>query len=370
VKLEKLHMVVFGLSITSSWGNGHATTYRALLRELAARGHRITFFERDVEWYRNNRDLNGSEYCDIHLYNDMDELSRRYSSLVSRSDVAVIGSYVPQGIQVARWLLTHATGLTAFYDIDTPITVADIKAGRCEYLEASLIRQFDLYLSFTGGPILREIERTLGARSARLLACSVDPSLYYPDADRTERWRLGYLGTYSADRQPKLESLLIQPALKHPDMRFAVAGSLYPDDLKWAPNVDRIDHLPPSQHREFYNSQRFTLNVTRRNMVAAGYSPSVRLFEASACGTPIISDRWPGLEMFFEPGREILVAENADECAKILRDCGEKERSILAQQARKRVLSEHSASERARQLERYITAIREHRDELVLVNGK
>jgi spore maturation protein CgeB len=354
-----LRIVVFGLSITSSWGNGHATTYRALLRQLAARGHRITFFERNVEWYRQNRDLADADYCDIRLYESVDELISGYSTLVTECDAVIIGSYVPDGVRVARWLLAHASGLTAFYDIDTPITISDLKAGRCQYLEPELIPEFDLYLSFTGGPILREIEQSFGARCSRLLACSVEPSMYYPEAGMGQRWQLGYLGTYSVDRQPKLEDRLVRPAQKFPDRRFAVAGSLYPEELSWPANVDRIDHLPPSEHRQFYNLQQFTLNVTRQDMITAGYSPSVRLFEAAACGTPVISDRWIGLDTYFEPEREILLADNAEECCKILRDCGETERQAISRRARRRVLAEHSAAERARQLEDYLAHARE-----------
>jgi spore maturation protein CgeB len=364
-----LRIVVFGLSITSSWGNGHATTYRALLRQLAARGHRITFFERDVEWYRENRDLAEADYCDIRLYEGVDELVSRYGAIVAQSDVVIIGSYVPDGILVTRWLLEQAKGLTAFYDIDTPVTVADLRTGRCEYLDRRAIPKFDLYLSFTGGPILTQIEDEFGAKCARLLACSVDLSFYYPAPKRFERWQLGYLGTYSADRQPKLQELLVRPAQEFPDKTFAVAGSLYPEDLTWPANVDRIDHLPPSEHRQFYNSQKFTLNVTRQDMVTAGYSPSVRLFEAAACGTPIISDRWAGLESFFEPGREILIADNADDCCRFMRDCGATEWLAISRKARERVLAEHSAAQRARQLEAYILEVRESENEPALLAG-
>jgi spore maturation protein CgeB len=369
VTQESLRIVVFGLSITSSWGNGHATTYRALLRQLAARGHRITFFERDVEWYRENRDLAAAEYCDIRLYENVDELITGYSALVSECDVAIIGSYVPDGIRVAQWLLEHVSGVTAFYDIDTPITISDLRAGRCQYLAPELIPEFDLYLSFTGGPILREIEQTFGARCARLLACSVEPSMYYPEPGVDERWQLGYLGTYSIDRQPKLEDMLLRPARKLSDSRFAVAGSLYPEELTWPANLDRIDHLPPPEHRQFYNSQRFTLNVTRQDMITAGYSPSVRMFEAAACGTPVISDRWIGLDTFFEPEREILLADNADECCKILRDYREAERQAVSRRARRRVLAEHSAAGRARQLENYLSVVRESMDGPAMLTG-
>jgi spore maturation protein CgeB len=354
VSPDGLRIAVCGLSITSSWGNGHATTYRALIRELAARGHVITFLERDVPWYRENRDLPCADYCQIHLYSDLDQLRRRYSSLIRLADAVIVGSYVPDGVDVIRWVMKNAQGVKAFYDIDTPITVSDLKAGRCTYLTPELIPEFDVYLSFTGGPILKEIEHTFGATRAQLLACSVDPMLYFPDRDNSVHWGMGYLGTYSADRQPKLEALLVGPAKRIPQERFVVAGSLYPESIEWPENVTRIEHLPPAEHRCFYNSQKFTLNVTRQDMTAAGYSPSVRLFEAAACGTPIISDVWPGLETFFQPGREILLATNTEECCRILRDLSPEDRVGLSDRARRRVMAEHTSAHRARQLERHL----------------
>jgi spore maturation protein CgeB len=361
VKAGSLQIAVCGLSITSSWGNGHATTYRALLRELAARGHSITFLERDVPWYRDNRDFPSSNYCDIRLYSDLEELRARYGDLVGRADAVVVGSYVPEGIEVARWVLDNANGLRIFYDIDTPVTISDLKAGKCEYLSSELIPEFDLYLSFTGGPILKEIEQRFGAVCARLLACSVDPRLYFPEREGEHKWALGYLGTYSADRQPALRELLIHPAQALPEKSFAVAGSLYPDDLEWPANVARIGHLPPAEHCSFYNAQTFTLNVTRRDMVAAGYSPSVRLFEAAACGTVIISDYWPGLDNFFRPGGEILLATNQDDCCRILCDISAGERAAISERARLRVMAEHTSAHRARELESYLLAARSHR---------
>jgi spore maturation protein CgeB len=358
VSAEPSCIAVCGLSITSSWGNGHATTYRALLREFAARGHQITFLERDVPWYRDNRDLVQADYCDVQLYSDLDELREKYGALVRRADAVIVGSYVPEGKDVIRWVLENAQGVKAFYDIDTPVTVADLKVNRCQYLSGELIPEFDLYLSFTGGPILAELEQQFGAAMARLLACSVDPTLYFPEQTNPFQWELGYLGTYSADRQPKLDMLLLGPAQALPEKSFAVAGSLYPEDLQWPANVTRIEHLPPVEHRAFYNAQKFTLNVTRKDMVAAGYSPSVRLFEAAACGTAIISDQWPGLETFFKPGSEILLASTTEDCCRILRDLREEERLAISERARRRVMAEHTAVTRALQLETYLTAAR------------
>jgi spore maturation protein CgeB len=362
---DGLQIVVCGLSITSSWGNGHATTYRALLRELAARGHNVTFLERDVPWYRDNRDLSSPPFCKVYLYETVRELKETHLSLIRKADLVIVGSYVPEGVEVGDWAIENGRGLKAFYDIDTPVTLSKIARGDHEYLAPRLIPKYDLYLSFTGGPVLSRIETELGSPCAEALYCSVDPELYFPETSELE-WNLGYLGTYSVDRQPVLETLLLQPARKNNDMQFVVAGPQYPTSIEWPSNVERIEHLPPSRHRQFYNSQAFTLNVTRADMTAAGYSPSVRLFEAAACGTPIISDSWPGLGTFFHIGEEILVATDGTACERILRSTDECTRSTIAQKARARVLAEHTAHHRAKQLEEYIGRARDRKAELRL----
>jgi spore maturation protein CgeB len=347
-------LVVLGLSITSSWGNGHATTYRGLLREFARRGHEVAFLERDVPWYAAHRDLPNPVFCATRLYADPDELRRRHADLVAGADAVIVGSYVPDGVEVAGWVLDAARGLVAFYDIDTPVTLARLARGDREYLEPSLVPRFDLYLSFTGGPTLRRLEDGLGAPAARALYCSVDPAAYRPMPEVPARWDLGYLGTYSPDRQPKLEELLLAPARAWPGGRFAVAGPQYPRDVAWGANVDRAEHLPPPEHPAFYAAQRFTLNVTRADMVAAGWSPSVRLFEAAACGVPVVSDPWEGLPSLFRPGEEILLAETAGDVLRALRDLPEERRRAIGAAARARALAEHTAAVRARELEAHL----------------
>lgn len=340
-----------GLSITSSWGNGHASTYRALLRALAERGHAITFLERDLDFYAANRDMPEPPFATTILYRSRDELFDRHAGAVRDADLVVVGSYVPDGIAVGTWAQALAPGRCAFYDIDTPVTLAALERGDCSYLTPELAARYALYLSFTGGPTLGRIERQWGSPCARALYCSVDPGEYYPEQTAI-RWDLGYLGTYSADRQPTVERLLFEVARRSPDRAFAVAGAQYPDDLEWPANVWHDVHLAPAFHRGFYGAQRWTLNVTRAAMVAAGWSPSVRLFEAGACGTPIISDPWPGLEAILVPGREILVAESTAEVERILREVDEDERHAIAARARMRILGEHTARHRAETLER------------------
>jgi spore maturation protein CgeB len=264
---------------------------------------------------------------------------------------------VPEGADVGAWVTRTARGLTAFYDIDTPVTLARLARGETDYLSPELIPRYDLYLSFTGGPTLRRIEREYGAPMARPLYCAVDPELYQPQPGATPRLDLGYMGTYSADRQPGLDRLLVRAAERWAAGRFAVVGPMYPDSIRWPANVERTQHLSPAEHRAFYTAQRFTLNITRADMIAAGWSPSVRLFEAAACGTPIVSDYWDGLESVLEPDAEILVARTADEVLAYLRDLPEEARCALGERARRRVLAEHTAAHRAEELERYAISL-------------
>lgn len=357
---EPLDIVILGLSITSSWGNGHATTYRALVRGLAARGHRVTFLERDAPWYAANRDLPHPPFGRAVLYGSLDELRDAHALALRAADLVIVGSYVPEGAAALRIVLELAHGTTAIYDIDTPVTLARLGRGDCEYLARDLVPRVDLYLSFTGGPTLERLERELGAPLARALYCSADPQVHRPSTAEP-RWDLGYVGTYSTDRQPALERLLVEPARRRARLRFAVAGPQYPADLRWPPNLDRIEHLAPPDHAAFYAAQRFTLNVTRADMVRAGWSPSVRLFEAAACGTPVVSDPWRGIDTFFEPGREILIARSTGEALRIVDETSEEERRAMGARARRRVLAEHTAAHRARELEAFVREARERR---------
>lgn len=350
---ERLDIVILGLSITSSWGNGHATTFRGLVRELVARGHHVLFLERDKPWYAANRDLPHPPYGTTVLYSDLDELKSRHGEAIRRADVVVVGSYVPDGVSVGEWVTSTARGLTAFYDIDTPVTLAKLGRGDFEYLSPALIPRYRLYLSFTGGPTLRTLERDLGSPAARALYCSADPALYRP-CKVEGQWSLGYLGTYSADRQPVLEKLLLEPARRLETHRFVVAGPMYPEEIRWPSSVSRIEHLAPAEHAAFYCMQDFTLNVTRQDMRRAGWSPSVRLFEAAACGTPIVSDAWAGLEEVFAPGREILVAHEPEDTLSILRELDENDRRRIGEAARRRVLESHTAAHRAAQFETWV----------------
>ena len=355
-----MKIAVLGLTITSSWGNGHATTYRSLLKALARREHCITFIEKDVEWYRSNRDLPEPEFCTVRLYESWERESEALLAASSDADVIVVGSYFPDAIAATSALLDMVRCPIVFYDIDTPITLHQLRSrGSTNYLTAALIPQYAAYLSFTGGPALRELEEVFDAQRAIAFYCSVDPQLYRPVAARAEfTCDLSYLGTYAADRQPKLMHLLDGAAALVPQQRFLVAGPQYPDaEILWQSNVRRMVHVPPRDHPSFYCSSRFTLNVTRDDMVAAGYSPSVRLFEASACGAAILSDDWPGLPEFLTPGEEILLPKDAAEVSRILREMSDEERERMGRRARARVLDSHSSEHRAMQFEQIVSGL-------------
>jgi nucleoside-diphosphate-sugar epimerase/spore maturation protein CgeB len=345
-----MKLVVLGLSLSSSWGNGHATTFRALLRAFARRGHDILFLERDVPWYRDNRDIADPDYCRLEFYASLEELDH-WRKQIGAADAVIVGSYVPDGVEVGRYVQRHARGVTAFYDIDTPVTLAKLARHDFEYLSPEIIPGFDIYLSFTGGPTLRRLEQEFGAKAARALYCSVDPEAY-PPLTLPKKWDLTYLGTYSEDRQPTLDKLLIEPARRLPHLKFAVAGPQYPGDIDWPPNLERVEHLPPAEHAGFYAASRYTLNVTRADMVAAGWSPSVRLFEAAACGTPVVSDTWDGIDQLFVPDGEIVLVHGSDQIVDVL--SSDVDAASIGRAARDRILAEHTAGHRAGELETYL----------------
>ncbi|RCS25105.1 glycosyltransferase [Phyllobacterium salinisoli] len=341
-------LVVLGLSLSSSWGNGHATTFRALLRGLREDGHRILFLERDVPWYAEHRDLPDPDFCTLEFYTSLEDL-RRYQPAMASADAVVVGSFVPEGVKIIDFVAAIAPKALCFYDIDTPVTLSRLDQGHEDYLSKRQIPLFDVYFSFSGGKVLDLLENRYGAKRAEALHCSVDPAQHFNTGEAIE-WDLGYLGTYSSDRQPALERLLIEPARRLPDLRFVVAGAQFPDDIDWPANVERFEHLPPSRHASFYSRQRFTLNITRRDMIDLGWSPSVRLFEAAACGTAIISDRWRGLGELMPEDEAILMGDTTEEVVRHLTSLPETKRQAIAEAAHKRVLTAHTGRARAREM--------------------
>ncbi len=352
-----MKIVIFGLSISSSWGNGHATLWRALCGALIRRGHQVHFFERDVPYYANHRDLTDIPGGYLHLYPSWEAAIREAKIQLQSADVGIVTSYCPDAVAAGNLMLSAGVGLSCFYDLDTPVTLNRLESGEpVPYIGPRGLRDFDLVFSYTGGSAISELQTRLGASRVEPLYGSVDPDHYYP-VDPVARFRsdLSYLGTYAEDRQASLEQLFVDPARTLVDRRFLIGGAMYPGEFPWTQNIFFVQHLPPADHPAFYSSSRLTLNVTRRAMAERGYCPSGRLFEAAACGVPILSDSWEGLDQFFKPGSEILIARTAQDAIDAIR-LPNAELATIAKRARERTLDCHTAAIRARDFENAVAS--------------
>lgn len=353
-----MKIVLFGLTISSSWGNGHATPYRAILRALAGMGHSVHFFEKDVEYYRSRRDFETCDYCRLTFYDDWPAIRSTALEHARSADVVITASYLPEGARINDEILSLDYPLRVFYDLDTPITLNKFEDGGVEYVRRDQLSAFDLVLSFTGGPILNVLEQTHGARMARPLYGCVDPDHYQRVPASPEfACDLSYMATYSPDREPQVEELFLEAARRHPQRQFMLAGSMYPWNREWPGNVRRIEHVSPQAHPCFYSSSRTTLNLTRGEMARNGWCPSGRFFEAAACGTPLISDWWDGLDWFFDVVHDIRVVTRAEHVSDALNLPDDALRE-LARHARRRTLDDHTGQVRARQLLDYFEQAR------------
>lgn len=351
-----MNLTIIGRTITSSYRNHHANTFRSLLKAFGERGHSITFMERDHPEFARHRDLPDPDFCKVILYKDFHELKEIHSDHIRAADAVMIGSSLQEGVTVNELVFSISGGITIFYDIDPMVTITKLKNGDFEYIRPGQVRCFDLYLSFSGGPVLEDLMNDYHAPKAQALYASVDPGVFYPDKS-DKKWKLGYLGTSSADRISEAEELLRQSARYLKSEAFVVAGSPTPPSHPWPPNVEHISHLSLAQHRSFYNAQEFTLHVSPSDAVRAGYSPDVRLFEAAACGVPVISDYWEGLDIFFNFGKEILIAKTWKEVVGFIVGISDEERSAIGERARQKVLQNHTSRARAAELERYIKSV-------------
>ncbi len=348
-----MKLTLFGLTLSSSWGNGHATPYRAIVRALARRGHRVVFYEKDVDYYARRRDFSSCDYCELVLYPEWNQVRARALADAAESDVVMCASYCPDGARIADEVLELARPLRVFYDLDAPITLSGLEQRDLDYLRRDQIPAFDLYLSFTGGGILNELEQRWGARLARALYGCVDPDVHARVPARSDyQCSLSYMGTYAADRQQKLDALFLEPARRLSAMEFVLAGSMYPWNWMWPANVRRFEHVAPGDHPALYSSSRMTLNLTRDGMARYGFCPSGRFFEAAACGTPIVSDAWQGLDAFFHPGEEIFVVRTTEDVLDAIA-CSENVLAQMAASARRRTLDEHTGEHRAVELLSY-----------------
>jgi len=357
-----MHIVIFGLTVSSSWGNGHATLWRALLKSLARRGHTATFYEHDVSWYADTRDnWNPPDGIALCLYSSVDEIRTQAFRDLNTADLGVFTSYCPDGPIAAELILNSRAAIKCFYDLDTPVTLNSVRNGEpVEYLPPKGLQDFDLVLSYTGGSALTGLTSRLGARIVAPLYGSVDPEAHFPVAPLDQyRGFFSHLGTFAADRQRALEMLFLEPARRLPNEIFQLAGAQYPDSFTSLPNVAFVPHLAPRLHPAFFCSSRATLNITRGIMAEYGYCPSGRLFEAAACGVPILSDGWAGLDLFFTPGEEILRVDTPDEVIEALA-MPETTLRRIADAARERALANHTADRRVMELEGICERVMNH----------
>lgn len=350
-----MKFVIFGLTVSSSWGNGHATLWRGLIRALARRGHEVVFFERDVPYYASHRDLCEIPGGRLHLYDDWAETLPLAQRELRDADVAMVTSYCPDGAEACALVLESNAPARVFYDLDTPVTLAHLRDGETvSYLPPNGLGDFDLVLSYTGGRALEALETRLGARRAVPLYGHVDPEAHHPVSPENDfRSDLSYLGTYAEDRQAALMDLFVEPARMRPERTFLVGGAMYPADFPWTENIRFARHVAPAHHPAFFSSSRLTLNITRQTMAEMGYCPSGRLFEAAACGCPLLSDWFEGLDDFFTPGEEILIAHTTEDAVAAL-DRTDADLRHIAEAARERVLAEHTSDHRARELEQAV----------------
>ncbi len=360
-----MKIVIFGLTVSSSWGNGHATPYRALLRALHRKGHHVVFYERDVPYYARRRDFSSADFCELVLFSRWEEVRSRARADVGDADVVVHASYCVEGASIIDELADVSHGLRVFYDLDTPATIESLASGKAEYLRADQIPGFDLYLSWCGGEILAELEQRWHARKALPLYGCVDPDVHRRVAVPEQyRCLMSYMGTYALDRQQKLETLFIEPVRRRRSDTFVLAGSMYPHDIKWPNNLRHFEHVSPHDHPALYSGSRFTLNITRDSMARVGYCPSGRFFEAAACGTPIISDWFEGLDHFFTPGEEIVIVRDTED-AMVALDVSDEDLARMAKQARERTLAQNSGERRAAELIAYLEGAISRRNQAV-----
>jgi spore maturation protein CgeB len=346
-----MRFVVFGLTASSTWGNGHATVWRGLARALAEQGHALEFYERDQPWYAAHRDATELPGGKLRLHRALAEVAAEAREAADSADVAMVTSYCPDALAATELVLGSRARVKAFYDLDTGVTVSQLRAGEgVPWVGPRGLADFDLVLSFTGGRALALLREVLGARRVAPLHGGVDPATHRPSPPAPPfRGDVSHLGTWAQGRPEGLESLFVGPAARMPERTFVLGGPMYDDSFPWRSNIRYVRHLEPALHPAFFCSSPLTVSVTRADLAPLGHCPSPRLFEAAACGVPVMSDWFEGLDSFFTPGQEILVARTLEEAVEAIATPRE-ELAWIGRRARDRALAEHTAAARARQL--------------------
>ncbi len=354
--LGGLDIIVIGETLHSTYHNNLATNYRALIRELARLGHTVFFVEAQQEVYRVNRDLPSAPYCEYAKFADLDMLSDQFVDAVRVADLVILGSGVPDCAAIAEWLLATAEGVLVYLDYQPFHLLADLRQAPVANRAMQVLAGFDLFLGSAGIPVLREIQQTIPCKSVASFWGVVDQFLYYR-TDGPKDYALGYLGNFHPEKMAALQEMIFEPARTRPGRRYVIAGENFAAAGTTAePAALAINHyVPTTQHVEFFNRLHYSLHIAHPLAQKVGYSPPPLLLEAAACGVPVITRHWVGMEEFLVPYEEIFVAENAAEVSDILDTVSTKERLRRAERARRRVMVEHAPSVRAAQLVRHVS---------------
>jgi spore maturation protein CgeB len=348
-----MNIAFFGSSLVSAYWNGAATYYRGVLRHLAERGHRITFYEPDAFERQQHRDIPDPDWARVVVYPATDQGVSRSLEDARGADLVVKASGVgvfDELLEAAVLDIRRADGLAVFWDVDAPATLDRMEADPKDPFR-SLVPKYDLVLTYGGGDPVVNAYRGFGARDCIPVYNALDPSTHHPVApDPRFEADLGFLGNRLPDREARVEEFFLKAASALPERTFLLGGNGWSDKPMPA-NVRYLGHVYTRDHNAFNCTPQAVLNISRESMARYGFSPATRVFEAAGAGACLITDEWVGIEMFLEPGREVLVARDGDEVAARLRELTPEQARRIGDAARRRVLSEHTYAHRAAQVE-------------------
>ncbi len=332
--------------------------WRGLCRALARGGHRVVFFERDHPQLAAQRDAPRPEGCDLRIYRDWEGVRATAARELAEADAGMVTSRCPDARAATELVRDAGLSVAAFYDLEAPHTVARRRAGRTiEHVGAEGYRPFDVVLSYAGGPVVRDLVELLGARRVETLFHGLDTAIHQPGGSSPEfAARASFLGPYNHDLHDMLDRLFFEPSRRLSNVQFALGGGGVPDSLLLPANLHRFGPIAVDRQAAFYGSSRITVSVTPREVARAGHCPPRGLFAAAGCAVPVLSNHWDGIEVFFEPGREIFVARSTEEAMQVL--ClPDEELARVGRAARDRALAEHTAEARARKLVEVLTDV-------------
>ena len=346
-----MRIAFFGSSLVSSYWNGAATYYRGIVRALGGRGHAITFYEPDAYERQQHRDIDDPPWAEVVVWEPTAARARELVAGAAGADLVVKAS----GVGVLDAELEAATAalegpVRVFWDVDAPATLGRVESDPGDAFRG-LIPRYDLVLTYGGGDPVVERYRVLGARDCVPVYNALDPETHHPvEPDPRFECDLAFLGNRLPDREARVDELFLRAAALAPDRRFVFGGSGW-EDKPLPPNVRHLGHVGTGDHNVLNSTPLAVLNVTRDSMVANGWSPPTRVFEAAGAGACIITDEWEGIELFLEPAAEVLIARDGQAVASHVEGLTLERAREIGRAARERVLREHTYAQRAEQVE-------------------